>query len=127
MAWSRNESRAPARRGGRGRSFAAGLGLLLMAIVPASGQQRIETRPLPAGPEAARPLPPGREGEVVRQAALRQAEEWMRLRLPARAIPLLEPLHQERPTDATIGLLLAEAYAGAGRYGDAVTIYRAEA
>lgn len=95
---------------------------------PAAGQQKIETRPLPAGPgPGVRPLPPGKDGEVVRQATLRQAEEWLRLHLPSRAITLLEPLHQERPADTTIRLLLAEAYGAAGRHEDAAAIYRAEA
>jgi tetratricopeptide (TPR) repeat protein len=104
------------------------LGLLLAAVFPAAGQQGTETRPLPAGPGPdVRPLPPGKDGEVVLQATLRQAEEWMRLHLPGRAITLLEPLHQERPAETTISLMLAEAYVGAGRHQDAAAIYRAEA
>lgn len=128
MAGWRTRAQAGARRGWRGRSCAVALGWLLIAVLPAAGQQPIETRPLPAGPgPGVSPLPPGKAGQVALQATLRQAEEWMRLRLPSRAITLLEPLHQERPADATIRLMLAEAYVLAGRHLDAVAIYRTEA
>jgi tetratricopeptide (TPR) repeat protein len=94
----------------------------------AAGAQAPRVSPAPGAPEPGfRPLPDAQNPAAVLQATLRQAEDWVRLRLPDRAIALLEPLHRDHPTDTTIGLMLAEAYSGAGRHLDAAALYRAEA
>jgi tetratricopeptide (TPR) repeat protein len=92
------------------------LGLVALTVPSARPRDPVAASPL------GQPVP-----STPQAAALRQAQDWLRLRLPERALALLEPLHRDAPEDVAVAQLLAEAYTAAGRHAEAAALFRSQA
>jgi tetratricopeptide (TPR) repeat protein len=110
----------------RTRAERTGWALALALILTAGAGGEAQTR-ITAGPVVHPILDEGAGRTPEAQTNLRQAQDWLRLHMPDRAIALLEPLHRDLPDDALIDLTLADAYQAGGRFLDAAALYRKQA